>query len=403
MSVGTFQDINGLWFVASAIQPGNYTGQDILGNRFSFGPLAYSLPTALTNGQLIIGSTGVNPVAATLTQGATNGVTVTNGAGSITLDTAQDIRATASPTFNALTLTTLNGTAFSGTFTGAPTFSGNIAFTGTPTFSNALALGSSTATTQTALDNSTKIATDAYVDAKFMGTGATWFKEDWMSGGSTTVNATIGISFDTAWFIAPITGGTTGTGASAAGTIQNPGQYLVTTPAVSGQGIGIYGGSAGTFGPLGSITGWIMDAWVVLPATITNYCVRVGVVLAGQQLADPPTAGMYWEYDTANTGNTDTKWTLVSRNASTSSYQVSLVTPTASHVYHLRIQGVASGQITGSVGDNNGALGANVTNITTNVNTAGAMLRAIHVIPRTTAAVTLLYDAYNMQIPSGRV
>lgn len=37
----------------------------------------------LTNGQLVIGSTGVSPVAATLTQGA--GISITNGAGSITI------------------------------------------------------------------------------------------------------------------------------------------------------------------------------------------------------------------------------------------------------------------------------------------------------------------------------
>jgi hypothetical protein len=38
---------------------------------------------ALTNGQLAIGSTGLDPVAATLTAGT--GVTITNGAGSITI------------------------------------------------------------------------------------------------------------------------------------------------------------------------------------------------------------------------------------------------------------------------------------------------------------------------------
>jgi len=59
MSAGTFQDINGLWFVASAIQPGNYTGQDILGNRFSFGPLTYTLPASLVaNGVLTVNSAG---------------------------------------------------------------------------------------------------------------------------------------------------------------------------------------------------------------------------------------------------------------------------------------------------------------------------------------------------------
>ncbi|MDI6789397.1 MAG: hypothetical protein QME44_01720 [Thermodesulfobacteriota bacterium] len=53
---------------------------------------------AATNGQIPIGSAGADPVLATLT-GATNQVTVTNAAGSITLSTPQDIHTGASPTF----------------------------------------------------------------------------------------------------------------------------------------------------------------------------------------------------------------------------------------------------------------------------------------------------------------
>lgn len=58
--------------------------------------------SALTNGQLFIGSTGLAPVASALT-GTVNQISVTNGAGSITLATPQDIHTGASPTF-------LNGT-----------------------------------------------------------------------------------------------------------------------------------------------------------------------------------------------------------------------------------------------------------------------------------------------------
>lgn len=42
---------------------------------------------ALTNGQVLIGSTGVAPVAATLTPAANSGVSITNGAGSVTIGT----------------------------------------------------------------------------------------------------------------------------------------------------------------------------------------------------------------------------------------------------------------------------------------------------------------------------
>ena len=56
------------------------------------------LNAAPSNGQLLIGSGG-NFALSTLTAGANAGVTITNSAGSIMLDTAQDIRATATPTF----------------------------------------------------------------------------------------------------------------------------------------------------------------------------------------------------------------------------------------------------------------------------------------------------------------
>ena len=61
----------------------------------------------LNNGQLLVGVTGGPPVAASLT-GTANQVNVTNGAGSITLSTPQDIATTSDPTFNNLTVTTIN-------------------------------------------------------------------------------------------------------------------------------------------------------------------------------------------------------------------------------------------------------------------------------------------------------
>lgn len=63
---------------------------------------------APTNGQVLIGSTGAAPALSTIT-GTTNQVNVTNGAGSITVSTPQDIHSGASPTFVAETLS--GGTA----------------------------------------------------------------------------------------------------------------------------------------------------------------------------------------------------------------------------------------------------------------------------------------------------
>lgn len=56
----------------------------------------------LTNGQLLIGSTGAAASTATIS-GTTDQITVTNGAGSITLSTPQDIATDSSPTFTNVT------------------------------------------------------------------------------------------------------------------------------------------------------------------------------------------------------------------------------------------------------------------------------------------------------------
>ena len=73
-----------------------------------------SASSAVTNGQLFIGSVGAPPVVATLT-GTTNQLTVTNGPGSITLNTPQDIHSAATPTFASITTSTGSNT-FTGGF-----------------------------------------------------------------------------------------------------------------------------------------------------------------------------------------------------------------------------------------------------------------------------------------------
>lgn len=59
----------------------------------------------LTDGQLIIGSTGLSAVASNLT-GTIDQITVTNGPGSITLSLPQNVATSSSPTFSQLTLST---------------------------------------------------------------------------------------------------------------------------------------------------------------------------------------------------------------------------------------------------------------------------------------------------------
>lgn len=59
----------------------------------------------LTDGQLLIGSTGAAPIGAVIT-GTSNQITVTNGAGSIALSLPQDITTTSDVTFDEVTGTT---------------------------------------------------------------------------------------------------------------------------------------------------------------------------------------------------------------------------------------------------------------------------------------------------------
>lgn len=81
--------------------------------------------TPLTDGQVIIGSAGAAPVAGSIT-GTTNQVTVTSGAGTITLSTPQNTHTGATPTFAGLTISgqTAN-TVYAGPTSGG---AGNAAF-----------------------------------------------------------------------------------------------------------------------------------------------------------------------------------------------------------------------------------------------------------------------------------
>jgi hypothetical protein len=62
-----------------------------------------------SNGQLLIGSAGSLPVAATLTQASASQVVITNGPGTITLGLPQNISSADSPVFTGLTLSSLSG------------------------------------------------------------------------------------------------------------------------------------------------------------------------------------------------------------------------------------------------------------------------------------------------------
>lgn len=82
--------------------------------------------SSAANGSLLIGN-GTGYSLATLT-GTANQVSVTNGSGSITLSTPQNIATTSSPTFNGLTLSSL-GSGFVKSTSGVLGYSGSVVLT----------------------------------------------------------------------------------------------------------------------------------------------------------------------------------------------------------------------------------------------------------------------------------
>ena len=101
------------------ITAGTWNGTTIAVNKGGTGQTSY------TNGQLLIGNTTGNTLTKATLTGTANRVIVTNGSGSITLSTPQNIATTSSPTFAGLTLTGLGGIlkATAGVFSGDATTS----------------------------------------------------------------------------------------------------------------------------------------------------------------------------------------------------------------------------------------------------------------------------------------
>ncbi|MCX6106439.1 MAG: hypothetical protein NTY08_11485 [Proteobacteria bacterium] len=83
------------------------------------------LTSTPTNGQLLIGNASSGYTLSTLSAGSFAGVSISTASGSITLDTAQDIRTSASPTFSGLSVTNFTASSLvAGTSDGTSTPAG---------------------------------------------------------------------------------------------------------------------------------------------------------------------------------------------------------------------------------------------------------------------------------------
>ena len=153
-------DITGILPVAN----GGTNSSTVLNNNrimISGGDAIIEAP-ALSDGQLLIGSSAAAPVASTLT-GTLNQVNITNGAGTITLSAPQDIHIGASPTFAGLNLSGL--TASSGIYTDA---SKNL--TNTPPISGTLGYWSRTGTLLSPANSGDEITTTGNIFTSGIGT-----------------------------------------------------------------------------------------------------------------------------------------------------------------------------------------------------------------------------------------
>ena len=102
INISSASDVTGTLPVGSG---GTSSSTSLLNNRIMISRSGAIVESGtMQDGYVLVGRTGNYPVPATLT-GTPNQISVSNGAGSITLATPQDIAQASSPTFDALTLT----------------------------------------------------------------------------------------------------------------------------------------------------------------------------------------------------------------------------------------------------------------------------------------------------------
>jgi hypothetical protein len=249
------------------------------------------------------------------------------------------------------------------------------------------------ATTQAAFDNSTKLCTTAYADAGEKGAGSTGFKEDFIAAPANSTPGSGQIVFDTAWQQHDIVSAT-GTIGAATGTFANPGQLTLTTGlAGSGDGIVIYKNTAAPLGNLGGNAGWEINIYFKLGQT-TLCAVRAGVCAAASVTSDPPTDGMWVEYDTANaSSNADFTW--VTASGSVYSYATTNSIAADTNMHHIRIRSTVAGTIGFQI--DGGTEFTTTTDVTT-----GNLVPFFEVLTRTTAAKTATFDFFSYIAATGR-
>ena len=244
------------------------------------------------------------------------------------------------------------------------------------------ATSTATGTTASALDNATHLATTAYVDRNFFLPTVVGFRDDFFNANTLNplTSAAQNIGGDTVWSAAYIGGN--GSVSSGATTWTNLGQLQVYANSSATTGQGAYIAKTGISNAFGSNAGWDLHIIASISATSIG-CIRLGLLKT--VTADPPTDGIYVEYDTANTGNTNTDFTWVTRSGSTSNYSTTNAIAADTNFHHFRIRSNVAGTILFSVD------GGTETSISTDVTTAN-LIPTLQILTRTTGSKILNVD-----------
>lgn len=272
--------------------------------------------------------------------------------------------------------------------------------------SDIVALGSSTATTQSPLNNTTNIATTAYVDNYEFGVNTAQLRDDFICAAFQTAitDSAGGISTygQVVWNAQSITA-STGTAEIAASTAPQAGVIALTTgSAASGDGISLYVADGGMTG-LATTVPWQLDI-IFKISTTSSVAVRCGFEGTADLAAVAlPANGLWVEYDTSNTGNTATDFTWVASKASAIAYNTTHAIAANTNYNHIQISSTVAGTINYVIGTNNGALGTAYSGFTsTNIPTV-ALVPFMQIVTKTTAAVTLSIDLFSFIWNTGRV